>query len=61
LLGIVLGIIAFALGVIGLRARASQPHIKGAVHAWIGIIVGGLFVLVWGVVILIMAGVISRY
>ena len=41
--GILLGIAAFVLGILGLRFRRRNPTVGGAVHAWIGIIVGGLF------------------
>lgn len=41
-LGPLTGIIAVGLGIAGLRARRKQPQIKGAVHAWIAIIGGGL-------------------
>ena len=41
-IGIVLSIPAFILGIIGLKKRAANPIIKGAAHAWIGIILGGL-------------------
>lgn len=37
-----LGLIPFVLGILGLRARAQNPVIKGSVHAWIGIIAGGI-------------------
>ncbi len=37
-----LGIIPVALGIIGLRKRKENPVIKGSVHAWIGIVLGGL-------------------
>ena len=36
------------LGIVGLRRRAANPAIKGAIHAWIGIVGGGLMTLVWG-------------
>lgn len=42
-LGIILGIAAFVLGIVGLRKAAENPSAKGKVHAWIGIIAGGLF------------------
>ena len=42
-LGIVLGLLAFVLGILGLRFRRRNPSAGGKVHAWIGIIVGGLF------------------
>lgn len=41
LLGFVTGPIALVLGIIGLIRRAQQPAIRGAVHAWIAIILGG--------------------
>lgn len=39
--GLVLGPIAFFLGLAGLRYYKQHPAVKGAVHAWIGIILGG--------------------
>lgn len=42
-LGIPVGIGGFILGLLGLRAAAAHPEVKGKVHAWVGIIVGGLF------------------
>ena len=41
-LGLVLGPIGFACGILGLRYRRENPTAGGAVHAWVGIIVGGL-------------------
>ncbi len=46
-LGMPLGLTAFVLGVIGLRRARQHPEAKGKVHAWIGIIVGGIFGLLW--------------
>ena len=37
-----LGIVPVVLGIIGLRKRAENPVIKGTVHAWIGIVLGGI-------------------
>ena len=61
-LGLFLGIPAVVLGIIGLRQRRRNPIIKGAVHAWIGIVVGGLMSLLWtGVIIaMIVAGASTR-
>lgn len=57
--GLALAIPAFVFGIMGLRKRKLQPEIKGAVHAWIGIVMGGLMTLVWGAVtVLIVATVI---
>ena len=54
ILGLVLGIPAIVLGVLGLRKRKTNPVIKGTAHAWIGIILGGLFTLIWGAAIVMM-------
>ena len=40
--GLLLGIAAFILGILGLKAANAQPNAHGKVHAWIGIILGGL-------------------
>ena len=47
LLGIVLGIIAFILGILGLRFRRQHPTAGGSIHAWIGILAGGFFAALW--------------
>ena len=47
ILGVLLGMAALALGVAGLRFRKENPEAGGAVHAWIGIIAGGLFGFIW--------------
>jgi hypothetical protein len=41
-IGIPLGIAAFILGILGLKAANTHPNAHGKVHAWIGIILGGL-------------------
>jgi hypothetical protein len=46
-IGIVLGLTAFVLGILGLRYRRRNPTVGGAVHAWIGILAGGLFGFGW--------------
>jgi hypothetical protein len=46
-IGILLGITAFVLGILGLRYRRRNPAAGGVVHAWIGIIAGGLFGFGW--------------
>jgi hypothetical protein len=42
LLGLLLAIPAFILGIIGLKKRRRNPIIKGAAHAWVGIILGAI-------------------
>jgi hypothetical protein len=41
-LGLPLGIAAFILGIAGLKVLKTHPNAHGKVHAWIGIILGGL-------------------
>lgn len=41
-LGMPLGLAAFVLGILGLKFRRQHPTTGGAVHAWIGIVLGGL-------------------
>ncbi len=41
--GALLGIPALVLGISGLRFRRRNPETGGSVHAWIGIVLGGLF------------------
>ncbi len=60
-LGLFLAIPAFILGIIGLKKRKQDPAIRGSVHAWIGIVMGGLMSIVWGVltvgaIVALMAG-----
>lgn len=57
-IGLPLGIAAVVLGILGLRRAKKHPESKGKVHAWVGIIVGGIFGLIYlalGVVLLIAA------
>lgn len=43
ILGMPLGFAALTLGILGLRFRRKNPEAGGAVHAWIGIVAGGIF------------------
>lgn len=52
-----IGLVALVLGIIGLRKVKAQPEARGTVHAWIGILVGGFFGLLWTV--LTVGGVIA--
>lgn len=45
-----IGLVGVVLGIKGLRYAKQHPASKGQVHAWIGIIVGGIFGLLWLVV-----------
>ncbi len=47
-LGFFLGLTGLILGIKGLRYAKEHPEAKGQVHAWIGIVMGGLFTIVWG-------------
>ena len=56
--GLVLGLAAFVLGLRGLKCARENPEAKGKVHAWIGIILGGLCG--FGNLILIIALIASK-
>jgi len=51
LIGFPIGIVAFVLGIIGLRDRSRNPVIKGSLHAMVGIGCGGIFAIFWGLII----------
>ena len=54
-MGALLGIPALVLGTLGLRFRRRNPEAGGGVHAWIGIVLGGLFGLgYWALIALVM-------
>ena len=58
--GFFLAVPAFVLGVIGLKKRKANPAIRGSVHAWIGIVMGGLFTVIWGLVgLLIIVAIVG--
>lgn len=52
-IGLLLAIPAFILGIMGLQRFKKNPVIKGSVHAWIGIVMGGLMTIVWSAVIIL--------
>jgi hypothetical protein len=41
-----LPIVALVLGIKGLKKAKAEPHVKGQVHAWIGIVCGAIFGLI---------------
>jgi len=56
-IGLPLGIAAVVLGIMGIRRAAAHPESKGKVHAWVGIIAGGLFALIYlALAILLLMG-----
>ncbi len=57
LIGIPFGIASIILGFMGLNRRKQNPVIKGSVHAWIGIVLGGLSLTCWsGVIVMMIVG-----
>jgi hypothetical protein len=57
LAGLAFGIVAVIYGVRGVRLEKRHPEVRGGLHAWFGILVGGVFGLVWlvGAAILVIA------
>ena len=45
-----IGIVALVLGIKGLKYAKAHPEAKGQVHAWIGIVAGGFFGLLYLIV-----------
>lgn len=41
-----LPIVALVLGIKGLKKAKAEPHVKGQVHAWIGVVCGAIFGLI---------------
>ncbi|HXR04107.1 MAG TPA: DUF4339 domain-containing protein [Verrucomicrobiae bacterium] len=60
--GALLGIPALFLGISGLRFRRRNPEAGGSVHAWIGIVLGGLFGFGYLALItlVVIAGIVHR-
>ncbi len=57
-LGILLGIVAVILGVIGMVKRSRNPDIRGLAHAWVAIILGTITTLVYSA--LLVAIIVGR-
>ncbi|MCY2964842.1 MAG: hypothetical protein NT069_14595 [Planctomycetota bacterium] len=60
-----LGWVAFIMGIKGLKKVKEEPQVRGTVHAWIGVIMGGLFGLIWtlgtiGTIAILFFGLASR-
>ena len=53
-LGFFLGIAAIILGIKGLGVKRREPSRKGTAHAWVGIILGSIVVIVHTLVIVAM-------
>ena len=51
----ILGIPALIFGIMGLKFARQHPELKGKVHAWVGIICGGLTTLAYIIVFAILA------
>ena len=54
--GPLLGIAAFILGLKGLRFAKEHPEAKGKTHAWVGIVAGGFFGLLYLLLLLLGIG-----
>ena len=55
-LGFFLAVPALVLGIVGLRAYSNNPLVKGRVHAWVAIIAGSIFTILWGGLLLFSLG-----
>src|SRR5262245_52511673 len=56
------GIVPLVLGIVGLQRRAANPAIHGTAHAWIGIVLGGLNVLLClAVLVVFLIALVSKH
>lgn len=51
-IGLFLGVAAIVLGIRGIKHYKRQPQVRGIVHAWVGIITGGIFLLIQLLIVL---------
>ena len=59
--GHIMGPAALVLGIGGLKYAKQYPIVKGQVHAWVGIVCGGFWTLVWwGLTIMMIVGIASE-
>jgi len=54
-IGFFLAVPALILGIKGLAYVRRYPEVPGVVHAWVGIVLGAIFTLVWGAAIVLGA------
>ena len=54
LLCFIVAIPAFVTGILGVRHANEHPEAKGKIHAWVGIILGALGILLWLPMIVMM-------
>ena len=60
LCGALLGIPAVILGIFGLKRARAHPEARGAVHAWVGILLGALTTIVTLAVVALLLGALKR-
>ena len=53
-IGALLGLVAVILGIIGVVHSRKYKEARGGIHAWVGIVAGGFFFLLYTVGIFIM-------
>jgi hypothetical protein len=60
LLGIPMGIVAVIFGIKALRKAREHPEVKGKIHAWVGIIAGGLFAFLYLILTVLFVASLER-
>lgn len=61
-IGLIPGIAGLILGIRGLQYRSRHPEVRGSVHAWIGVVMGGIMSLIWlaGIALGIVSALANR-
>jgi len=53
---------AFIMGICGVRYANRHPEARGKVHAWVGIILGGIWTLLWtALTVVLLFGIITNH
>ncbi len=62
-IGLVFAFPAIVFGVLALKARTQTPEIEGGGHAWVGIVLAVLGLLIWGGILLlaVVGALMSKY
>lgn len=61
-IGVPMGVVAVVLGIKGLQFGKANPGVHGTVHAWVGIICGGFWALVYAfLTVAIVLGAIAGH
>ncbi len=53
-IGLIFSVPALVFGVLALRALSRDPQIEGGGHAWVGIVLAVLSIMIWGGILVLV-------